>query len=189
MSTPYTHALEGRLNLQNTLPLELCDGATLAAIVALLRGHRLAFELTYLWGLGFSFQGLVTPVSSTGFPEVIYLRYWVIHSGIVLAALYLGPARGMPLRPGAFKRATVLALAWLAVASVVDWLLDANYMFLREKPQYSALNKLGDWPWYIVVASVLGILVMGILTLVFRMWRWDRRSGAAGGSASNAAGT
>jgi len=178
ISTPYTHALEGRLNLRNTLPLEICDGATLAAVIALLTRNRFAFELTYLWGLGLSSQGLLSPVSSGVFPDVIYIRYWVIHSGIVVAALYLGPARGMPLRPGAFRRATIIALAWLAAAAVADWLLDANYMFLRAKPPHSGMDKLGPWPWYIVVVTVFGILVMGLLTLLFRLWRWDRRPGA-----------
>lgn len=178
VSTPYAHALEGRLNFRNTLPLEICDGATLAAVVALLTRNAFAFELTYLWGLGLSSQGLVSPVSSGAFPEVTYFRYWVIHSGIVIAALYLGPARGMPLRPGAFKRATAIALAWLAVAAVADWLLDANYMFLREKPPHSGMDNLGPWPWYVLVVTALAIAVMGLLTLLFRIWRWDRRPGA-----------
>jgi len=188
LSTPYTHALEGRLNLQNTLPLELCDGATFAAVVALLWRHPLAFELTFLWGLGLSSQGFITPVSSAGFPDVIFLRYWAIHSGIVIAAIYLGPGRGMPLRPGAFKRATVLALSWMAMAAVADWLLDANYMFLREKPRHSVMDKLGPWPWYVAIVTVLGILAMGLLALMYRVWRWDRRPGALIGSVSNASG-
>ncbi|MEE8105538.1 MAG: TIGR02206 family membrane protein [Planctomycetota bacterium] len=187
MTTPYTHALEGQLNLQNTLPLEMCDAATLTAILALLTGSPLAFELTFLWGLAFSFQGLLTPTSSEVFPHIIYLRYFVIHSGIVLAAIHLGPGRGMPLRPGALKRATVLGIAWMAMAAVADWMLDANYFFLREKPAYSVMNKLGPWPWYIAVISALGILAMAFLTLVFRVWRWDRRPGAAGGPVSSPA--
>ena len=93
----------------------------------------------------------------------------------------------MPLRPGALKRATVLGFGWLGVAAVVDWLLGANYVFLREKPAYSVMNNLGPWPWYNAVVMALGFSAMAFLALVFRLWRWDRRSGAAAGPVSNPA--
>src|SRR6476646_2858647 len=43
------------------LNFQLCDAATAACVIALLRPSPLAFELSYNWGLGAALQGLITP--------------------------------------------------------------------------------------------------------------------------------
>ena len=65
-------------------------------------------------------------------------------------------------------RAWGLAVALAVPVGLVDWALGANYMFLREKPAYSILNKVGEWPWYI--ASMIGMLLVGMLIFWAVYW-------------------
>ena len=51
----------GWLTPGNALPLNLCDWAQGALIVALLSRNQRAYELGYFWGLGGTLQGVITP--------------------------------------------------------------------------------------------------------------------------------
>src|SRR5262249_23749100 len=59
----------GWLTLANGLPLNLCDWAAVAMIVALIGKRPFAYELGYFWGLGGSLQGLITPDIAYDFPD------------------------------------------------------------------------------------------------------------------------
>lgn len=161
ITDPWIDYRNGILSLQQSLPLELCDAASVAAIVALWTGHALAFDLTYYWGLVGTMQGIFTPRLAVAAPDPEYFRYWTLHSGIVLAAVYLGAGLGMAPRKHSVWRAWGLAVALAVPVGLIDWALGANYMFLRAKPVYSILNNAGTWPWYI--ASMIGMLLVGML--------------------------
>jgi hypothetical integral membrane protein (TIGR02206 family) len=51
-----------------SLPLQLCDLAWVAAIVALWTRHWAATALVYFWGLTLTVQGIITPSLAEGFP-------------------------------------------------------------------------------------------------------------------------
>ena len=79
--------------------------------------------------------------------------------------------RGIVPRPGAVWRVFGATLAVAAAAGTANLLTGGNYMWLREKPdEGSLLDFMGPWPWYIVSAAVLGLLLFTLLA---------RRSGAA----------
>jgi hypothetical integral membrane protein (TIGR02206 family) len=168
LTDPWIDYRNGMLSLQQSLPLELCDAASVAAIVALWTRHPLAFDLTYYWGLVGTMQGVFTPRLAVAIPDPEYFRYWGLHSGIVLAAIYLAAGVGMAPRRYSVWRSWGAAVALAVPVGFVDWALGANYMFLRAKPAYSILNKVGDWPWYI--ASMIGMLLVGMLIFWAVYW-------------------
>ena len=49
------------LDIDGTLPMQLCDWAAGATILALAWRHQTAFELAYFWGLAGTSQALFTP--------------------------------------------------------------------------------------------------------------------------------
>ena len=62
--------------------------------------------------------------------------------------------------------ATVLVAA---AAGVANLLTGGNYMWLREKPEAgSLLDLMGPWPWYILGAAVLALLLFALLAAPFR---------------------
>ena len=77
----------GWLTIGDGLPMNLCDWATIATIVALLHPNQKAYELSYFWALGGTVQGMITPDTPYDFPEARFLIFFVYHGGIIAAVL------------------------------------------------------------------------------------------------------
>ena len=153
------------------LPLQLCDAAILIAALALWTRHRLLAEVTYFWGLAGTVQALLTPELPQHFPTYPYFQYYIAHGGVVAVALIL--VIGLRLQPRRWSVAWVagLTVAYAGFVGLVDAVTGANYMFLRGKPDVpTLLDDLGPWPWYILAASGVGIVLFALLDAPFQ-WR------------------
>lgn len=161
-------ASRGIWSVRVYLPLHLSDAATLVAVLALWTARPPLVELTYFWGLTGSLQATLTPDLGHGFPDVLFLTYFVTHGGVVVAALLLVAGRGIAPRRGAVARAFAATLAVAAAAAAATLATGGNYMFLRRKPSDSLLDLLGPWPWYIAVAGLLALAMFALLASPFR---------------------
>jgi hypothetical integral membrane protein (TIGR02206 family) len=161
--------LDGRWSVQASLPLSLCDVALIVAAVACWRPQsQLSVELTYFWGLAGTLQAVATPDLSAGFPQVEFFEFVVGHLGIVIAALFL--VVGLWLRPrrGSVPRVFALTAAYTGFVGCFDWLTHSNYMFLAEAPRHgSLLSVLGPWPWYVISAAGVAVVLLLILDAPF----------------------
>jgi hypothetical integral membrane protein (TIGR02206 family) len=149
----------GWLTPSDALPLNLCDWAQGALIIALLSRNHRAYELGYFWGLGGTLQGVITPDVASGFPDIQFLLFMLDHAGLIAALLYL--TWGTRLRPviASLPRVIAATLIYVAVASVADAALGTNYGFLRGKGEHvSLLTFLAPWPWYIGELVLIGLL-------------------------------
>ena len=165
--------LRGHWSMKSSLPLALCDVALLVAAVACWNpGWMLAVELTYFWGLTGTLQAVLTPDLNQGFPQLEFFEFVVGHLAIVTAALFLVVGLRLEPRPGAVWRVFGITLAYTAVVGLFDWVTGANYMFLAAVPRHkSLLSVLGPWPWYIVSAAGIALVLLLILDAPFRARR------------------
>lgn len=167
-------ALRGGYALDFDLPLHLTDAVTVVAAVALWSLRPLPFELTYFWGLSASLPAVLTPAlgADDHYPSLLFWHYFVTHSGVVLAAVFLAFGLGLTARPGAVRRVFLATVAWAGVAAVGNVVTGGNYMFLRERPETaSLLDYLGPWPWYLLSTALLALAVFALLDLPFRRRR------------------
>jgi hypothetical integral membrane protein (TIGR02206 family) len=164
---------EGTFTVQASLPLSLCDVALIVAAVACwLPDQPLLVELTYFWGLAGSLQAVITPDLTQRFPELQFFVYVVAHVGIVTAAIYLVVGLRRRPRPRAVPRIFLITTAYAAAVGIFDAVTGADYMFLRAKPSTgSLLSLMGPWPWYIVGAAALAVVLLTALDAPF----WPRR--------------
>src|SRR6185312_9509899 len=165
--------------LASALPLQLCDMAIFVGALALVLRTQILIEVTYFWGLAGTLQALLTPDLPQGFPSFPYFQYYVAHGGIVIAALLL--VVGMRCRPrrDAMWRVMAITFAYVAFVGAVDALSGLNYMYLRAKPPTASLfDLMGPWPWYLVVATGVGVVLFLILDAPFRLSRRPVESGA-----------
>ena len=153
-------------NLDDSLPLQLCDLAWVVVAWALLTGHRTATALTYYWGLTLGVQALVQPTLTSPFPHVEFFAFWGKHLLIVWGAVYLTLA----LRHGPDWRAYRTAVGWTAIWLVgvlcLNGLLGTNYGYVNGKPsEATVLDLLGPWPLYVVAEMVIVAVGWALITL------------------------
>lgn len=171
-------AVAGDWSARSSLPFALCDMAVLVAAAACWWQIPVLVELTYFWGLAGTLQGLVTPDLSVSFPHLVFWQYVGGHLGIVFAALFLVVGMRIVPRPGAVPRVFALTLGYTALVGAVDALTGANYMFLRRPPgEWTLLRLLGPWPWYVLSAA--GVALVLLLALDAPFWPGRRRDADA----------
>ena len=163
----------GSWSVRSSLPLALCDVALVVAAVACwFPSWSLGVELTYFWGLAGTLQAVLTPDLHVGFPSLEFVQFVVGHLGIVVAALYLVVGLRIVPRPGAAVRVFAITVAYAAAIGVFNWLTGSNYMYLAAPPENpSLLSLLGPWPWYLLSATGVAIVVFAVLDAPFRRSR------------------
>lgn len=143
--------------VQDRLPLHVCDMAVFLTAWTLWRRSQYVYEVAYYWGLGATFQAILTPNLEQAFPSYAFVRYFITHGGIVIGVLFATFALRMrPLRRS-ILRVFVLTNLYMGVVGLADWLLGGNYMFLREPPQGVSPFFFLPWPWYIAFLELLGV--------------------------------
>jgi len=162
---------------EQPLPLQLCDVAILVAAAALWTRRPLLVEVAYFWGLAGTVQALITPDLPQHFPSFPYFQYYVAHGGVVAAALVLVVGLRIRPRPWSVVRVGALTLGYAALVGLVDAVTGADYMYLRAKsPSPTLLDVLGPWPWYLLSATVIGIVLLAVLDAPFRISRGSART-------------
>ena len=159
----------------DALPMHLCDWASAAVIVALLGGGQLAYELAYFWGLSGTFQAVLTPDVADTPASPFFIGFFVDHCGIIVGVLFL--TWGLHHRPrrDAVPRVLLWNQVYLVCAGLVDWLFQANYGYLRAKPQHSSLlDFFGPWPWYILTLEGLAVVFFCFFASPFWIADWRR---------------
>ena len=158
----------GVFDYQEDLPLHLCNMLPFVIPFALYFRNRALWAVLFLWIIAGTFQSLITPTLKDSFPHYEYFRYWIVHCGLVIAALYPIFVWDFKLK---FKDVIVGAIAMNALALVmyfINLLLGSNYMYLVAKPPEDTINNLlGPWPWYILSLEGVMAILFFILYLPF----------------------
>ncbi|MFB5267543.1 TIGR02206 family membrane protein [Paenibacillus enshidis] len=160
-----------------TLPLELCSITLLLSMVMLATRSRLLYQFLFFAGIAGALQAVLTPNLAYEFPHFRYIQFFVAHGAIILASLYMTWVEGY--RPT--WKSVGLAMLFLNVCALLVWiadvLLDANYMFLRGKPDTpSLLDVLGPYPYYIIVEEAVAFVFFSCMLLLFRLLSGKRES-------------
>jgi hypothetical integral membrane protein (TIGR02206 family) len=164
-------SVDATKSIENFLPLQLCDIAAITAGLALMTKRPLWCALTYFWGLAATFQALLTPALTIGFPQLPFVMFFVQHFAIVAAALYLPIVEGWRPKLPFWKSPLEIygcSVAYLAVAMTANRLLGSNFGFASRPPDNpSLIDHLGPWPWYLFSMQAIALLVFLLLALPF----------------------
>jgi hypothetical integral membrane protein (TIGR02206 family) len=167
---------ERPVDLNLVLPFHVCYILNLLMPVMLWRRSYFLFEVSYFIILAGCIQALLTPDLQTVFPEKINIRYFVVHMGLVQSILYAVLVyRFRPTWRSLFK-----SLLWGNIYFVfvlgINALLGTNFMFLRHKPPSpSLLDLFGEWPWYILGAEGLALVLYVLVLLPFVAFRQRKK--------------
>ncbi len=154
------------LFLEDSLPMQLCDWASLITIFALVRRSSRAFELAYFWGLAGTLQALFTPALQVQCSANV-VCFFLIHSSIPASVLWLMFEYGERPRRGACLRIFLWSEFYLASTLLVNALTGGNYGFLSHRPSTaSLLDQFSDTHWlYVAQINLTGLFAFAILAL------------------------
>jgi hypothetical integral membrane protein (TIGR02206 family) len=159
--------------IEDLLPMHLCDWLGLLAPFALILRRQFFYEIIYFLGLAGTIQGVLTPDLAYGFPHLYFFTFFIAHCGIIIAVAYMTFGLKMRPYPISILRAFLFIQFYLCCAALVNFLLNTNFGYLREKPNNpSLLDHLGPWPWYLVNVEILTVF---LFLLYYLPWWLDDR--------------
>ena len=157
-----------------SLPLDLCRlNEALCAWMLFRRSYRV-FEVAYFLAMAGSVSALAMPDLVHGYPDPRFLMFFTSHGLAVVAVLYA--VFGWGFRP-TLRSVGIYTL----LIAALNPLLDANYLFLRAKPEgASVLDHLGPWPFYVIGLIGLAVVACLLCYLPFALAARRSSSGSAG---------
>lgn len=146
----------GDFNYKTDLPLDICN-ITAVALPFLMWNPKFKYhEVLYFWILAGTLQAIITPHLFNGFPNFIFIKYWVVHAGLVVFTIYATVVFDLKPTLRSIWRAFVALQGYVIFIVIVNLLIGSNYVYVLAKPPTaSLLDYLGPWPWYLLVCELL----------------------------------
>ena len=159
--------LGGTYRVQTHLPIDVCRINALLLPLIMTWRSVWAYRLLYFWAIPITLIALPLPDIRNPFPHFMYLRFWIVHGGVVLATIYATVVYRM--RPRAtdviwsFAALNVLVV----IALIVNALCDANYLYLTRFPGYLNVGAEGiaSTPLSIYLTEAAALAGFGIAYL------------------------
>lgn len=155
--------------LENNLPLSLCRASIILSALALITKKKwLVIWASYL-GISGGLISILTPDLSYGISAYTIFDYYFVHGILIFIPILLIYLLGIKLDKLSSIKAFIYGNVMLLMVFPIDFLINANYMYLRIKPEISNPLLVGQWPWYIIGFEVAGLLHIVIMDLIFRI--------------------
>ena len=136
----------------DALPLHMCAFSTWRISIYLLGGPRIFFNFAYFWGIVGAGMSLLTPDTTLGFPSFEYINHMYGHLLIILGVnIGMVLMNERPYLKDFLNVMTFTTIAFLPAMYGVNFLLDANYWYILEKPVGDNITALmPDAPYHIL---------------------------------------
>src|SRR5688572_17446651 len=153
-------------DVMKDLPFFLCDFVVIILPFVIWFQNRKWIGILYFWVVAGTLQALLTPELAEGFPEYEFFRYFIVHGGIVAAVIYYIIVYKIKINWRDFWNAVLYAQFFLIAVHLINILLRSNYSYTVRKPtSRTILDFMGDWPWYILFAEILMIILFLMLMI------------------------
>lgn len=146
----------GHFDIKEDLPFYLCDFVAVTLPLFMIYRNKLVYEIIYFWILAGTLQAILFPDLKNGFPHYHFLKFWIVHVGLVIAILYATIVFKMRPTFKSIWKSYFALQPYFIFSLLLNVALDANYNYLSFKPPGgSLLDFFGPWPWYILVGQIV----------------------------------
>ena len=154
-------------NVREHLPLHTCSISAWCSIFVLLTRNFRVYEIIFFIGTAGAIQTLLTPDSgSYGLPHFRAIQTLVAHGLIVISMVYMTAVEGLRPTWKSLLKTMLLINVYLVVITGINYILGSNYMYTLRKPATaSLLDHMGPWPWYLLSAEFVALLMFTLLSL------------------------
>lgn len=158
----------GNFDIAEDLPLQLCNILPLLMIIGLSIKSRAFIAVIFFWILGGTAQANLTPTLYNVFPHYEAIRYWAIHTGLPILAIYTFYVLGYRFTIVDVVRSALSLNILAAVIYPLNMVLGANYLYLNGKPGEGTIyDLLGPWPWYLMSLEAVMLVIFSVVLIPF----------------------
>lgn len=157
----------GFWNLRQSLPGHLCSISNLLCIALLLNYKQWLAECVYYWGLAGGIHAILTPEFTMGMEGYNFISYFIGHGGLLLVVAYIimhyqfKPRKNSWLKVLGYTQIVAIGIG------ILNYAVDANYMFLSAKPDVNNPFVIGEWPYYILIFELVALFHFWVFYLPF----------------------
>ncbi len=164
----------GQWDLQTMLPLHVCSILVWLGGWMLVKRNYAIYEYMYLLGIGGALQAVITPdLGIYGYPHYRFFQTFISHGLIITAAVYMTTVEGFRPTWGSIKRVIIGGNIYMLVVTGINWLVGGNYLYTMHKPETASLfDIMPAWPWYLLIAELIGLVTFLLLYLPFIIKDW-----------------
>lgn len=168
------NAAVGTWTLQTMLPLHVCSFMVWFGGWMLISRNKTIYEFMYFLGIGGALQAVITPdIGVYGYPHYRFFQTFISHGLIITAAIYMTVVEGFRPTWGSFKRVIIGGNIYMLIVTGINWLIGSNYLWTLGKPATASLfDLMPDWPWYLLIVQLIGLVTFLILYLPFIIKDW-----------------
>ena len=161
-------------DINEDLPLFLCGLMGLIIPFFTVSRKYWMYEILVFWVFAGTLQAVITPDIDTGFPTFNFIRYWVLHSGLILIMFYAFFVFKMkPTLKSLWKSFGALQI-YVVSMFAINHFLGSNYFYLNEKPKGATLLDLfGPWPIYLLVTE---LIILPFFFAIYFLFNLNRKS-------------
>lgn len=165
----YWNYVFGKWTIQTMLPLHLCSALVwLGALMLITKNYRI-YEFMYFMGIAGAIQALATPgIGIYGFPHFVFFQYFLSHGLIITSAIYMTVVEGFRPTWKSILRVAIWMNVYALIVFFINIAIDSNYLMINYKPDTpSLLDRLPEWPTYILYMELIGVISILLLYLPF----------------------
>lgn len=161
----------GLWSVSASLPIHLCGIARILAGIILIKPNKTGFQFLALIGSPGSLHALLTPQLNHGRTDFMIFEYYASHTGIILTPIIFAVVLGYRIQDRSWMDAFIALQFVLVFVGLSNYILDANYMYLAERPLVKNPMIVGDWPWYILGFEFLGFIHIYIFFKLYKFFK------------------
>lgn len=159
----------GMWNIREHLPLHACSISAVGVLFLLVTRNYRVYEIIFFLGIAGAMQTFLTPeAGSYALPHFRAIQTLVAHGLIIVALVFMTTIEGMRPTWSSIWKTMLFGNLYLVFVTCVNYVLGSNYMYTMRKPvTASALDLMGPWPWYLLVAEFYALGLFILLYLPF----------------------
>lgn len=164
------HVYDGTWTLNKRLPLHLCGiTSVIICFILFIDKKQFWFEFLFYAGILGGLNALYTPLidNYTGV-DFFYYEYFYSHTSIIILPLYMYYYMGMNLSKYSWLKSFLFINILMVIIMPIDFLIDANYMYLKNPPAVDHPLVSGDWPYYLVNLEFVILILLYFTYSLFK---------------------
>ena len=160
LSEDIVRVFTGYYSINKDLPLQLCSIGVYLAAYNLLYRNQTIFNLIFYWGFVGATNAILTPDGDLFELRIFFFYSQAYHAALIFAILWMIIKYDMRMEYKSIFQVVLYTNVIVGVITLINFVLDSNYMFLRIMPNSISPFLMGQWPTYIVMVQVFSVVLV-----------------------------